>query len=126
MSYMLSKIQYLGDSAGQWHPHLMIHVPTTAEASWGANRAGSPVLFDDEDRDVPEPETIFMIPGIAEVTGRMAAPRLSTRLSTDTSPFCSHWPRFQERLSGLYRQPVALFNRPEDGPVQLKPSNANL
>ena len=62
MSYMMSKIQYLGDSGGQWCPHLMFHVPTTGEASWGANVTGSPVLFNDEFRDVPEPETIFMIP----------------------------------------------------------------
>jgi len=62
MSYMLSKMGYLGDSAGQWCPHLMFHVPRTSEASWGANRAGSPVLFNDESRDVPEPETIFMVP----------------------------------------------------------------
>ncbi len=62
MSYMLSKMGNLGDSAGQWCPHLMFHVPTTGEASWGANLAGSPVLFNDEFRDMPEPETIFMIP----------------------------------------------------------------
>src|ERR1700691_22380 len=62
MSYMLSKLGYLGDSAGHWCPHLMFHVPTTGEASWGANRTGSPVLFNDENRDVPEPETIFMVP----------------------------------------------------------------
>jgi hypothetical protein len=62
MSYMLSKMGYLRDSAGHWCPHLMFHVPSTGEASWGANRAGSPVLFNDEFRDVPEPETIFMIP----------------------------------------------------------------
>jgi hypothetical protein len=62
MSYMLSKTGYLGDSAGHWHPHLMFHVPSTGEASWGANVAGSPVLFNDEYRDVPEPETIFMLP----------------------------------------------------------------
>jgi len=62
MSYMLSKMGYLGDSAGQWCPHLMFHVPRTGEASWGANSAGSPVLFNDESRDVPEPETIFMVP----------------------------------------------------------------
>ena len=60
---MLSKMGYLGDSAGHWCPHLMIHVPTTGEASWGANLAGSPVLFNDENRDVPEPETIFYGPG---------------------------------------------------------------
>lgn len=62
MSYMLSKMGYLNDSAGHWHPHLMFHVPSTGEASWGANVAGSPVLFNDEYRDVPEPETIFMLP----------------------------------------------------------------
>src|ERR1700733_14003413 len=38
MSYMLSKMGYLGDSAGQWGPHLMFHVPRTSEASWGAKR----------------------------------------------------------------------------------------
>jgi hypothetical protein len=62
MSYMLSRMGYLGDSARHWRPHLMFHVPKTGEASWGANQAGSPVLFNDEFRDVPEPETIFMVP----------------------------------------------------------------
>lgn len=61
MSYMLSKMGYLNDSAGHWHPHLMFHVPTIGEASWGANTSGSPVLFNDQFRDVPEPETIFMV-----------------------------------------------------------------
>jgi hypothetical protein len=73
MSYMLSKMGYLGDSAGQWCPHLMFHVPRTSEASWGANRAGSPVLFNDESRDVPEPETIFMVP-VAYWSDGSAAP----------------------------------------------------
>lgn len=76
MSYMLSKMGYLGDSAGQWHPHLMFHVPTTGEASWGANVAGSPVLFNDESRDVPEPETIFMIP-VAHWSDGSAAPGMA-------------------------------------------------
>src|SRR5580658_3599397 len=62
MSYMLSKAGNLGDSAGHWCPHLMFHVPKTDDASWGADLAGSPVLFNDEHRDVPEPETIFMVP----------------------------------------------------------------
>jgi hypothetical protein len=61
MSYMLSKAGNLGDSVGHWHPHLMFHVPKTDHASWGADLAGSPVLFNDEYRDVPEPETIFMV-----------------------------------------------------------------
>jgi hypothetical protein len=62
MSYMMSKDAYLGDGAGHWHPHLMFHIPTTNAASWGANVAGSPVLFNDAFQDELEPETIFMIP----------------------------------------------------------------
>jgi hypothetical protein len=62
MSYMLSKAGNLGDSVGHWCPHLMFHVPKTDDSSWGADLAGSPVLIDDEHRDVPEPETIFMVP----------------------------------------------------------------
>jgi hypothetical protein len=61
MSYMMSKGGNLGDSVGHWCPHLMFHVPRTDESSWGADVAGSPVVFNDEYRDVPEPETIFMV-----------------------------------------------------------------
>jgi hypothetical protein len=61
MSYMMSKAGNLGDSVGHWCPHLMFHVPKTGESSWGADLAGSPVLFNDAYRDVPEPETIFMV-----------------------------------------------------------------
>ena len=61
MSYMMSKAGNLGDSVGHWCPHLMFHVPKTEESSWGADLAGSPVLFNDAYRDVPEPETIFMV-----------------------------------------------------------------
>jgi hypothetical protein len=62
MSYMMSKDGYLGDSVGHWHPHLMFHVPKTDNANWGANVVCSPVLQNDDFRDVPEPETIFMVP----------------------------------------------------------------
>jgi hypothetical protein len=62
MSYMMAKDGYLGDSAGHWHPHLMFHIPKTDGASWGANLPGSPVVFNDEFTDVPEPEIIFMVP----------------------------------------------------------------
>ncbi len=62
MSYMMSKGGNLGDSVGHWHPHLMFHVPRTGETSWGADLAGSPVLYNDDNRDVPEPEIIFMVP----------------------------------------------------------------
>jgi hypothetical protein len=62
MSYMMSKEGNLGDSAGSWCPHLMFHVPKTDSASWGADLAGSPVVFNNDARDVPEPEMIFMVP----------------------------------------------------------------
>jgi hypothetical protein len=62
MSYMMSKEGNLGDSVGHWCPHLMFHVPKTDDASWGADLEGSPVLYNNENRDVPEPETIFMVP----------------------------------------------------------------
>jgi hypothetical protein len=60
MSFMMSKAGYLSDADGHWHPHLMFHVPKVAGASWGANLPGSPVVLDD--REVPEPQTIFMVP----------------------------------------------------------------
>jgi hypothetical protein len=61
MSYMMSKAGNLGDSVGHWCPHLMFHVPKADEASWGADVDGSPVLYNNEYRDVPEPEIIFMV-----------------------------------------------------------------
>jgi hypothetical protein len=62
MSYMMSNAGNLGDLVGHWCPHLMFHVPKRDDATWGADLPGSPVLVNDEYRDVPEPETIFMIP----------------------------------------------------------------
>jgi hypothetical protein len=66
MSYMMSKEGNLGDSVGHWYPHLMFHVsrtnnPKTDESSWGADLTGSPVLYNNQYRDVPEPEIIFMV-----------------------------------------------------------------
>lgn len=60
MSYMMSKDGYLGDGVGHWHPHLMFHIPKTDAASWGANLPGSPVVLDT--RQIPEPQTMFMVP----------------------------------------------------------------
>ncbi len=60
MSFMMSKDCYIGDAGGHWHSHLMFHVPKAAATSWGANLPGSPVILDD--REVPEPETIFLVP----------------------------------------------------------------
>jgi hypothetical protein len=71
MSFMMSKDGYLNDDAGHWHSHLMFHVPKVAAASWGANLPGSPVVLDD--REVPEPETIFLVP-VAHWSDGTAAP----------------------------------------------------
>ncbi len=60
MSFMMSKDGYLGDGQGHWHSHLMFHVPKALAASWGANLPGSPVIRDD--RLMPEPQTIFLVP----------------------------------------------------------------
>ena len=62
MSYMMSRLQYLNDAAGAWFPHLMFHLPKTPAEAWGGNVAGSPVMLDDEHREVPEPQSIFMVP----------------------------------------------------------------
>jgi hypothetical protein len=62
MSFMMSKDGYLGDGVGHWHSHLMFHVPKADAASWGANLPGSPVVLDTAHREVPEPETIFLVP----------------------------------------------------------------
>jgi hypothetical protein len=71
MSFMMSKNGYLGDAEGHWHSHLMIYVPKVAAASWGANLPGSPVLLDD--REVPEPDTMFLVP-VAHWSDGTAAP----------------------------------------------------
>jgi hypothetical protein len=79
MSYMLSKAGNLGDSVGNWRPHLMFHVPKTDDANWGADLAGSPVLFNDQYRDVPEPETIFMVP-VFQWSDGTVAPRQAVQM----------------------------------------------
>lgn len=60
--YRFSKAGNLGDSLGHRCPHLMFHVPKTEKGIWGADLADPPVSYQDENRDVPEPETIFMAP----------------------------------------------------------------
>jgi hypothetical protein len=75
MSYMMSKNGYLGDTVGRWYPHLMFHVPKTEAATWGANLPGSPVMWNDQYRQVPEPETIFMMV-VGQWSDATAAPRM--------------------------------------------------
>ncbi len=69
MAYMMSKQQYLSDSATpspSWHAHVMFYAPSAdaagAGASWGADRRGSPVVFDDSHGVGPEPWTVFFVP----------------------------------------------------------------
>jgi hypothetical protein len=57
MSFMLSKQQNLGDSAGHWHPHLMFF-DRSDEVDWGANLNGSPIMAA---RGVPDPFTTFFV-----------------------------------------------------------------
>lgn len=71
MSFMMSKDGIIGDALSHWHSHLMFHVPATAAASWGANLPDSPVLLDQ--REVPEPQSIFMVP-VARWSDGTAAP----------------------------------------------------
>ncbi len=59
MCYMMSKQQYLGDSGGHWHPHLMFFLPPSDPIAWGADLPGSPILTNQD----PEGRlTVFMIP----------------------------------------------------------------
>ena len=80
MSYMMSKHQDFGKGVGNWHPHLMFHVPKAdgahEGASWGANLPGSPVVLDTNHHVTPEPQTIFMIP-VRTWSDGTAAPAMS-------------------------------------------------
>jgi hypothetical protein len=78
MSYMLSKSGYLSDGVAHWYPHLMFHIRTTSAASWGANVSGSPVIINDEYTDMPEPETIFMLPVSHWSDGTAAPPEMDS------------------------------------------------
>jgi hypothetical protein len=71
MSFMMSKDGVLGDQLTHWHSHLMFHVPKADAATWGANLKGSPVVLDD--RPLPEPETVFLVP-VAHWSDGSAAP----------------------------------------------------
>lgn len=46
VTYMMSKDQYINDSAHPWHPHVMFFAPRTDKAQWGENLPGSPVQAD--------------------------------------------------------------------------------
>jgi hypothetical protein len=62
MSYMMSKQAYLTDADGHNMSHLMIYVPLTQSAAWGADLPGSPVMFGGQFQGAPEPITVFLVP----------------------------------------------------------------
>src|ERR1017187_5711625 len=59
MCYMMSKQGYLSDRDLHWHPHVMLFVPLTDPATWGANLPGSPVMAS---KDTQGRLTVFLIP----------------------------------------------------------------
>jgi hypothetical protein len=59
MSYMMSKQQYLGDTGGHWHSHLMFYIAHADPATWGADLPDSPVV---SGRGEFDPYTTFMVP----------------------------------------------------------------
>ena len=62
MSYMMSRLSFLDDSAGHWVPHLMFYVPLTDHAAWGSDMPDTPVYLNDQFAGNPEPITVFMVP----------------------------------------------------------------
>jgi len=50
MAYMMSKDQYIDDHVKAWYSHVMVYTPRALGAnsgeSWGADRVGSPVVYD--------------------------------------------------------------------------------
>jgi hypothetical protein len=58
VAFMMSKQQYLGDTAAHWHPHLMFFFAHTNTADWGADLHGSPVSAAQSN---PEPITTFFV-----------------------------------------------------------------
>jgi hypothetical protein len=63
MAYMMSKEQYLSDSAHHnWIAHLMFYTPFMDGAAWGADLPNSPVMLNPQFRGAPEPIDDFMVP----------------------------------------------------------------
>jgi hypothetical protein len=71
MTYMMSKDGYLNDGAGHWHPHVMVYLPLTEAAAWGANVKGGPVMGGGGG---DEPGTVFfvIVPSWSDGTPAMA------------------------------------------------------
>jgi hypothetical protein len=80
MAYMMSKRQYIDDHVKAWYPHIMIYTPKADGAgtglSWGADRKGSPVVYDSGHKVNPEPWALFFVP-VAEWSDETPGPQLS-------------------------------------------------
>lgn len=66
MAYMMSKQQYIDDHVKAWYSHVMIYTPkplgANAGESWGADRVGSPVVYDTSHLLWPQPWALFFVP----------------------------------------------------------------
>ncbi len=82
IAYMMSKEQYLDDSAKSWYPHLMFFMPqadgTNVGESWGADRPRSPVIYDPHGDRFHEPWARFFIPVSHWSDGTPAPPYTGT------------------------------------------------
>jgi hypothetical protein len=80
-AYMMSKNQNFAHGAGSWYPHVMFYMPRADMANvgaiWGADRARSPVVYDNEDM-MPEPWAQFFIPVSHWSDGSPAPPYTGT------------------------------------------------
>ena len=63
MSFMMSRLSYLGDSIGHGPAHLMFFGPNRPDgAGWGENLPGSPIFRFGEPDDSSEPVRTYIIP----------------------------------------------------------------
>lgn len=66
LGYMMSKVSYIDDHVKAWYPHVMVYTPKSLGAndgeSWGANRAGSPIVYDSKHLLWSQPWAVFFIP----------------------------------------------------------------
>jgi hypothetical protein len=66
MAYMMSKDQYIDDHVKAWYSHIMVYAPkadgANAGESWGADRKGSPVVYDTNHLIWPQPWALFFVP----------------------------------------------------------------
>ncbi len=66
MAYMMAKDGYIDDHVKAWHSHIMIYTPEALGAnsgeSWGADRAGTPVVYDTNHLLWPQPWALFFVP----------------------------------------------------------------